>query len=116
MKINNAPDSGALFLRSRVEALVCAFTRLRLRLFIKRRVIGVVILAVQAIARFIQRFSKALVMHKLALAQEADDVLDVGIVGKAQDVVIGRARLLLCYYHVFATKLSLIKVRKILIL
>ena len=34
-------------------------------------------------------------MHDLARTQELDDVVDVGIVGKAQDVIVGHARLLL---------------------
>ena len=34
-------------------------------------------------------------MHDLARPQELDDVVDVGIVGKAQDVIVGHARLLL---------------------
>lgn len=35
-------------------------------------------------------------MDDLALAQEADDIIDVRVVGQAQDVVIRYARLLLC--------------------
>ncbi len=55
-------------------------------------------------------------MHDLALAEEADDVVDVGIVRQTEDVVVGHACLLLCYYHVFATKYGFEKARKILIL
>ena len=55
---------------------------------------------------------EALIVNYLALAEEFYRIANVGIVGEAQNVVIGRARLLLCYYHVFATKLSLAKVRK----
>ena len=54
-------------------------------------------------------------MHNLALAEELNYVVYVGIVGETKNVVVSDARLLLCYYHVFATKLSLAKVRKILI-
>ena len=41
------------------------------------------------------RFAEALEVHDLARTQELDDVVDVGIVGKAQDVIVGHARLLL---------------------
>ena len=64
-------------------------------LFVKRGVICVVVLAVKPFAGLVQGFCEALVVHKLALAQEADDVLDVGIIGKTQDIVVGGARLLL---------------------
>ena len=55
-------------------------------------------------------------MHDLSGAKEFYYVVYVGIVGKAKNIVVGRARLLLCYYHVFATKSWCVKVRKILIL
>ena len=93
-----------------------AFWQCSGRLFIKRRVVCVVVFAVKAFAGLVQGFCEALVVHQLALAQETDDVLDVGVVGKTQDIVVGGARLLLCYYHVFATKSWCVKVRKILIL
>ena len=48
-------------------------------------------------------------MHKLALTQILDRLTHVGIVYHTQNIVVGHARLLLCYYHVFATKLSLVK-------
>ena len=60
--------------------------------------------------------TEALVVHDLAFTQILDRIAHVGIVHEAQNVVVGGASLLLCYYHVFATKLSLAKVRKILIL
>ena len=83
--------------------------------FIKRRIASVEILSVEIILRDAQSIAEALVVNDLAGAEEFDRVADVGIVRKAQDVVVGSASLLLCYYHVFATKLSLAKVRKILI-
>ena len=58
---------------------------------------------------------EALIMHDLAFAQELNGIAHVGIIHESQNVIIRGARLLLCYYHVFATKLSLAKVRKILI-
>ena len=54
-------------------------------------------------------------MHDLTRAQKFYYVVYVGVVGKTKNIIVGCARLLLCYYHVFATKLSLAKVRKILI-
>ena len=59
--------------------------------------------------------AEPLIVHDLALAEEFDRLLDVGIVNHTQDVVIGYASLLLCYYHVFATFLGCQKTRKILI-
>ena len=35
-------------------------------------------------------------MHKLSLTEELDRLPNVGVVGKAQDVVVSLARLLLC--------------------
>ena len=55
-------------------------------------------------------------MHDLPLAEELDGIPYVGVVAEAEDIVVGDAGFLLCYYHVFATKLSLAKVRKFLIL
>ena len=43
-----------------------------------------------------QGFAEALEVDYLALAEELDGVVDVGIVGEAKDVVVGDARLLLC--------------------
>lgn len=41
------------------------------------------------------RFAKALEMDNLALAQEADHIIDVRIVGQTEDVVISEAGFLL---------------------
>ena len=60
--------------------------------------------------------AEALVVHDLTGAKEFDGIADVGVIGEAENVVVGGARLLLCYYHVFATKITFAKVRKILIL
>ena len=63
---------------------------------VKGRVDGVDVLLIHALGGQAQSFAEALVVHHLPLAQEADDVVDVRVVGQAQDVVVGRARLLLC--------------------
>ena len=51
----------------------------------------------------VQTLAEALEVHDLARTQELDDVVDVGIVGKAQDVIVGHARLLLCCNHIRTT-------------
>ena len=43
-----------------------------------------------------QTLTKALVVDDFPLAQEANDVVHVRIVGQTQDVVVGLASLLLC--------------------
>ena len=78
-------------------------------------VVIVVILGVQMLANHSERFAEALEVDDFALPQETDRRDDIGVIHQLENVVVGRARLLLCYYHVFATKLSLAKVRKILI-
>ena len=77
-------------------------------------VAGVEVLGIEVILGDAEGIGEALIMHDLALAQESDDVVDVGIVREAKDIVVGGSCLLLCYYHVFATKSCLAKVRKIL--
>ena len=83
---------------------------------VEGRIESVKILAVQMILGDADGVGKALIVNDLALTQILDGIADVGIVAQAQNVVVGHSRLLLCYYHVFATKLSLAKFRKILML
>lgn len=54
------------------------------------------ILLVELFAQQLDGLTEALEMDDLALAQEADDIIDVRVVGQAQNVVIRYARLLLC--------------------
>ena len=42
------------------------------------------------------RLAEALKVHDFALAEEFDNVVYVGVVGEAKNVVVGHARLLLC--------------------
>ena len=84
-------------------------------LFVEGGVAGVEVFAVEAILGGVEGFGEALIVDDLALAEELEGIADVGIVDHAEEVIIGHARLLLCYYHVFATKSCLLKVRKILI-
>ena len=84
-------------------------------LFIKTGVDRVEILGIHAVLRQTKGIAEALIMDELALAKELEGLADVGIVYHSQKVVIGNARLLLCYYHVFATFWGCQKTRKILI-
>ena len=56
-----------------------------------------------------QCFAKALEVDDFPRAQELDDVVDVGIVGKPQDVVVGDAGLLLCCDSIRTTLLYAIR-------
>lgn len=42
------------------------------------------------------RFAEPLKMHNFPLSEELDGIPDIGIIGKAQDIVISCACLLLC--------------------
>ena len=44
----------------------------------------------------IEQLAEALEVYYLSLAQELDDFVDIGIVGKPKNVVVGRSRFLLC--------------------
>ena len=65
-------------------------------LLIKRRVARVEVLGVEMLLSDTDAVAEALIMHDLALAEEFYRVADVGIVGEAENVIVGRARLLLC--------------------
>ena len=70
---------------------------------VKFGVEGVEILFIEPIGQQPQVLAEALVVHHLALTQEADRVLHVIVVRQTQDVVIRRARLLLCKGFVCTT-------------
>ena len=101
---------------SRPEDLFGVFDLLFVAALVKRGVDRVEVFAIKLFLSDAESVSKALIVHDLTLAQVAQRITHVGVIAKANEVVVGRARLLLCYYHVFATKLSLVKARKILIL
>ena len=84
------PSARAAVLLRRVSA-TAAYTAA-----IKRRVEGVEILAVQMILCNAERIGKPLIMRDLSCTQELDRLPDVGIVDHTQNVVVGRACLLLC--------------------
>ena len=69
---------------------------LHLFCLVKRRIERVEILAVQLLLRDAEGIGEALVMDDLALAEILDGIAHVGVIGQAQDIVIGHSRLLLC--------------------
>ena len=60
------------------------------------RVAGVEILAIEVILGNAKRIAKPLIMHQFSLSEILDGIAHVGIVGQAQNVVIGDTCLLLC--------------------
>ena len=66
-----------------------------MRLLIEGRVDEVEILLVHLLLGQAQALAEALEMHDLPGPQELDDIIDVRVVGQAQDVVIGDPGLLL---------------------
>ena len=48
-----------------------------------------------AVAHHSHSLAEALKMHDLALTEEFDDVVDIGVVTESEDIVIGNAGLLL---------------------
>ena len=88
---------------SRPEDLFGAFGLLFVAALVKRGIDRVEILAVELFLSDSQGIAKALIVHDLALTQVAQRITHVGIVAQADEIVVGRTRLLLCYYHVFAT-------------
>ena len=62
---------------------------------VKRRVEGIEVPCIQPVGGQAERFTEPLIMHKLPCAEELDRVAHVGIVAHAENVVVGRAGLLL---------------------
>ena len=90
--------------------------RLAFHSFVKRRIKGVEIFAVEVLLRDAEGVAEALVVHNLTLTQILDGIAHIGIIAQTQNIIVGYTSFLLCYYHVFATKISFAKVRKILML
>ena len=74
------------------------------------------ILLIKLLLRSAKNIAESLEMHYLTLTEKFNNVAYVGIIRKSEKIIVSYSCLLFCYYHVFATKLSLAKVRKILIL
>ena len=70
---------------------------------VEGRVDKIDILLAHAVLRKPQSLAEALEMHDLPGPQELDDIVDVRVVGQAQDVVIGDPGLLLCCNHIRTT-------------
>ncbi len=51
----------------------------------------------------VEKFAEALEVNNLALTEELDDLVDVGIVAQAENIVVGCAGFLLCRCFVSAT-------------
>lgn len=63
--------------------------------FVEARVERVEILRVQAVGGQLQSLAEALIVYHLARTQEFQRLAHVGVVDQAQQVIVGRARLLL---------------------
>ena len=97
-------------------AAMNAATAVLLFFLVVRGIESIKILGIQVVLRDAKCLGKALIMHDLPFSQKLNDIGYVRIVTQPQNIVVGGSCLLLCYYHVFATKLWCVKVRKILIL
>lgn len=64
--------------------------------FVKRRVAGVEILAVELIGDESQALAKSLEVDDFSCTKEFDNIAYVGVIRKAEDIVVGLSRLLLC--------------------
>ena len=81
---------------SRPEDLFGVFDLLFVAALVIRGVDRVEILAVEFLLCDAESVSKALIVHDLTLAQVAQRITHVGVIAKANEVVVGRTRLLLC--------------------
>ena len=81
---------------SRPEDLFGVFDLLFAAALVKRGVDRVEILAVELFLRYTESISKALIVHDLTLTQVAQGITHVGVIAKANEVVVGCARLLFC--------------------
>ena len=81
---------------SRPEDLFGAFGLLFVAALVKRGVDRVEVFAIKLFLSDAESVSKALIVHDLTLAQVAQRITHVGVIAKANEVVVGRARLLFC--------------------
>ena len=79
------------------------FLHLFAAVFVKCGVAGVVVFAVEAVGRDLERFAEPLIVIELSLPQKAQRIENIGVVVETDEVVIGRARLLLCCNHIRTT-------------
>ena len=114
MAKNKNPQSPRRRQTAEREASIALTVRRGATRFVEGRVDRVKILGIKIVLCDAKCVAETLIVHELTLAQEFDRLADVGVITQTQNVVVRCARFLLCYYHVFATKLSLAKVRKII--
>ena len=67
------------------------------KLLVKSGVGEVHIFLIQALFGKGDGFAKTLEMDNFTFAQEADDIVDIRIIGEAENVVVGESGLLFCY-------------------
>lgn len=88
-------NSAGVCPRSLISFIELSFLHLIFKaLFIKLGVKGVEVLFIKLVGEDSEVLAEALIVHNLTLSEKAYNVLDVGVIRKAQDVVISRARLL----------------------
>ena len=73
-----------------------AFGFLFVAALVKRGVDRVKVLAIKLFLRNAQSIAKALIVHDLTLTQVAQRITHVGVIAQANEVVVGRTRLLFC--------------------
>ena len=66
----------------RLIYIFALFSRFSLGAYVVGRVEGIEVVLIQMLLRASQNIAESLEMHDLPLTQEADDVVDVGIVGQ----------------------------------
>ena len=64
--------------------------------FIKGRIECIEVLFVQLISSETETFTESLIMHDFPFTKELYYITHIGVVNKAEDVIIGCSRLLLC--------------------
>lgn len=71
------------------------FARIGQTLYVKLRVVGVVVARIQIFLNIAQGITEALEVNDLTLTQELDRVAYIGVVDQAQQVIVSCARFLL---------------------
>lgn len=79
-----------------------AFMR-RKDLLIEGRIDKIDVFLIHLLLSQAHRLAKALEVDDLPFTEEADDVVDIGVIGKTQDIVVGNTRFLLCCNHIRTT-------------
>ncbi len=69
---------------------------IRSQAFVKGGIDRVKVFGIQIVLRNTQGIGEALVMNNLSFPQKFDGIPYVGVVGEAENVVVGGASLLLC--------------------